>query len=142
MGRGFNEAGTLSHSSADSSNDLSPPTPAHATKDTTTKETEHTDTSVWVRCDKHPSVLRTTLQGGPEWNSISRRVSIVVNPERPDLRCDVVDDLRDAGNITDVATLYKRIDAQDGDLLLTLLFSTTRRTDCALPMQTEGSIRR
>merc|ERR1712242_45136 len=78
--------------------------------------------NVWVRCDKHPSVLRTTRQGGPEWDSVSRRVSIIVNPERPDLRCDVVDDLRDVGNVTDAATLYKKIDTQDGDLLLTLLF--------------------
>ena len=31
MGHGFNEVGTLSHSPADSSNDLLPPTPAHAT---------------------------------------------------------------------------------------------------------------
>ena len=120
MGLGSNEAGTLSHSPADASNDLSPPTPAHVTN-------EHTDTSVWVRCDKNPSVLRTTLQRGPEWKSVSRRVSIIVNPERPDLRCDVVDDLRDAGNITDVATLYKRIDARDGDLLLTVLFSDDKK---------------
>ena len=31
MGHGFNEAGTPSHSPADASNDLLPPTPAHAT---------------------------------------------------------------------------------------------------------------
>ena len=68
-------------------------------------------TSVWVRCDKCPSVLRTTLKEGPKWDCVTRRISVIVNPAKAEPCCNVIEDLQDAGDVTDAATLYKRIDA-------------------------------
>ena len=59
MGHGFNEVGTLSHSPADSSNDLSPPTPAHVTNSNQSFPT--TINELTGSADQEPTVLG----GGP-----------------------------------------------------------------------------